>query len=202
MSFKFFNFRRAFNFSLALILIFITLPLLILTTIAVLFFLGTPVLLRQTRPGLNGKPFIFFKFRTMTDEVDSEGKLLPDSERLTDFGLKLRATSLDELPQLFNVLFGDMSFVGPRPLLMEYLSLYSDEQKRRHDVLPGITGWAQINGRNTLSWDEKFKLDVWYVDNQSFFLDLKILFLTLKKVLIREGISANGEATMTKFTGN
>jgi sugar transferase EpsL len=202
MSFKFFNFRRAFNFSLALILIFITLPLLILTTIAVLFFLGTPVLLRQTRPGLNGKPFIFFKFRTMTDEVDSEGKLLPDSERLTDFGLKLRATSLDELPQLFNVLFGDMSFVGPRPLLMEYLSLYSDEQKRRHDVLPGITGWAQINGRNTLSWDEKFKLDLWYVDNQSFFLDLKILFLTLKKVLIREGISANGEATMTKFTGN
>ncbi len=202
MSFKLFNFRKVFNFSLAVMLIFMTLPLLILTTITVLFFLGTPVLLRQTRPGLNGKPFIFFKFRTMTDEVDSEGKLLPDSERLTDFGLKLRSTSLDELPQLFNVLFGDMSFVGPRPLLMEYLPLYSDEQLRRHNVLPGITGWAQINGRNSLSWEEKFKLDIWYVDNQSFFLDLKILFLTLKKVLIREGISANGEATMTKFTGN
>jgi len=202
MSFKSFNFKKVFDFTLALILIFISFPLLILVTFAALFFLGSPVLLRQTRPGLNGKPFIVFKFRTMTDEVDSEGKLLPDSERLTDFGLKLRALSIDELPQLFNVLLGDMSFVGPRPLLMEYLPLYSDEQLRRHNVLPGITGWAQINGRNSLSWEEKFKLDVWYVDNHSFFLDLKILFLTIKKIFIREGISADGVATMNKFKGN
>jgi len=164
--------------------------------------MGSPVLFRQVRPGLNGKPFEMVKFRTMKDAVDAVGKLLPDSERLTPFGQFLRSSSLDELPELWNVLKGDMSLVGSRPLLMEYLPLYSPEQYRRHEVRPGITGWAQVNGRNALSWDEKFKLDVWYVDNRSFWLDLKIIFLTIKKVLVREGISADGEATMSKFTGN
>ena len=164
--------------------------------------MGSPVLFRQTRPGLNGKPFEMIKFRTMKDALDADGNPLPDSERLTAFGQFLRSSSLDELPELWNVLKGDMSLVGPRPLLMEYLPLYSAEQFRRHDVRPGITGWAQINGRNALSWEEKFKLDVWYVDNQSFWLDIKILFLTVKKVLVRDGISADGEATMSKFTGS
>jgi lipopolysaccharide/colanic/teichoic acid biosynthesis glycosyltransferase len=164
--------------------------------------MGFPIFFIQPRPGKNGKVFLLLKFRTMSQVADSSGQLLSDQLRLTKLGKLLRKLSLDELPQLINVLRGEMSLVGPRPLLVEYLPLYSREQARRHDVLPGITGWAQINGRNSLSWDEKFKLDVWYVDNQSFFLDLKILFLTLKKVLIREGISANGEATMTKFTGN
>lgn len=163
--------------------------------------LGSPVLFRQVRPGLNGRPFEMIKFRTMRDAVNAAGDLLPDSERMTPFGSFLRSSSLDELPELWNVLKGDMSLVGPRPLLMEYLSLYSPDQYRRHEVRPGITGWAQINGRNALSWNEKFKRDVWYVDNRSFWLDLKILFLTIKKVVVRDGISAEGEATMAKFTG-
>lgn len=163
--------------------------------------LGSPVLFRQVRPGLYGKPFEMIKFRTMRDALDEEGKPLPDAQRMTPFGSFLRASSLDELPELWNVLKGDMSLVGPRPLLMEYLPLYSPEQYRRHDARPGVTGWAQINGRNALGWDEKFKLDVWYVDNQSLWLDIKILFLTVKKVLVRDGISGEGEVTMARFTG-
>lgn len=163
--------------------------------------LGSPVFFRQIRPGLHGKSFQMVKFRTMRDALDSDGKPLPDSERMTPFGSFLRAASLDELPELWNVLKGDMSLVGPRPLLMEYLPLYSPEQARRHEVRPGVTGWAQVNGRNALSWEEKFRLDVWYVDHRSFWLDLKILALTVKKVFVREGISAEGEATMPKFTG-
>lgn len=164
--------------------------------------LGSPVLFRQVRPGLNGRPFEMIKFRTMRDALDAEGNQLPDSERMTPFGRFLRASSLDELPELWNVLKGDMSLVGPRPLLMDYLPLYSAEQYRRHEVRPGISGWAQVNGRNALSWEEKFKLDVWYVDNRSFRLDLKIILLTLKKVIVRDGINAEGEATMSKFTGS
>lgn len=163
--------------------------------------LGSPVLFKQVRPGKDGKPFQMVKFRTMRDAVDAAGNPLPDSERLTPFGNWLRSTSLDELPELWNVLKGDMSLVGPRPLLMEYLPLYNPEQYRRHEVRPGVTGWAQVNGRNAISWEEKFKLDVWYVNNQSFWLDIKILWLTVKKVLVRDGISAQGEATMSKFTG-
>lgn len=163
--------------------------------------LGSPVLFKQVRPGKDGKPFQMVKFRTMRDAVDAEGKPLPDSERLTPFGNWLRSTSLDELPELWNVLKGDMSLVGPRPLLMEYLPLYNPEQYRRHEVRPGVTGWAQVNGRNAISWEEKFKLDVWYVNNHSFWLDIKIVWLTVKKVLVRDGISAEGEATMSKFTG-
>jgi len=163
--------------------------------------LGSPVLFKQVRPGKDGKPFEMVKFRTMLDAVDFEGNPLPDSERLTPFGNWLRASSLDELPELWNVLKGDMSLVGPRPLLMEYLPLYNPEQYRRHEVRPGVTGWAQVNGRNAISWEEKFKLDVWYVDNQSFWLDIKIVWLTVKKVLVRDGISAEGEVTMNKFTG-
>jgi len=163
--------------------------------------LGSPVLFRQIRPGLNGKPFEMIKFRTMRDAVDADGNQLPDNERMTSFGCFLRASSLDELPELWNVFRGDMSLVGPRPLLMEYLPLYSPEQYRRHEVRPGVTGWAQINGRNALSWGEKFRLDVWYVNNRSLWLDLKIMLLTVKKVVVRDGINANGEATMPKFTG-
>lgn len=163
--------------------------------------LGSPVFFRQTRPGLHGKPFNMVKFRTMTDARGPDGQLLPDADRLTAFGRFLRSSSLDELPELWNVLKGNMSLVGPRPLLMEYLPLYSPEQARRHELRPGITGWAQINGRNSLSWEDKFALDVWYVDNQSLWLDIKILWLTVKKVLVREGISAAGEATMSKFEG-
>lgn len=164
--------------------------------------LGSPVLFRQTRPGLHGKPFEMVKFRTMKDATDAQGNSLPDAERMTPFGNKLRSSSLDELPELWNVLRGEMSLVGPRPLLMQYLPLYSPEQARRHEVRPGVTGWAQVNGRNAISWEEKFKLDVWYVDNRSFWLDIKILLLTVKKVFIKEGISAEGEATMSKFTGS
>ena len=164
--------------------------------------LGSPILFRQVRPGLGGKPFEMVKFRTMRDALDANGNPLADSERMTDFGRFLRSSSLDELPELWNVIKGDMSLVGPRPLLMEYLPLYDEVQVRRHDARPGVTGWAQINGRNALSWEEKFKLDVWYVDNQSMWLDLKIIVLTIKKVLIRDGISAEGEVTMTKFTGS
>ena len=164
--------------------------------------LGSPVFFTQVRPGMHGKPFKMVKFRSMTSERGTDGELLPDTERLTPFGRFLRSTSLDELPELWNVLKGDMSLVGPRPLLMEYLPLYSPEQARRHEVRPGITGWAQVNGRNAISWEDKFKLDVWYVDHCSLWLDIKILWLTVKKVLVREGISAAGEATMGKFTGS
>lgn len=184
----------------ALALLVLSVPLLILIWM-VRSRLGSPVFFRQTRPGLHGKPFEMVKFRTMTDATGADGQLLPDSERLTSFGRFLRATSLDELPELWNVVKGDMSLVGPRPLLMEYLPLYSPEQARRHDVRPGVTGWAQVNGRNALSWDEKFALDVWYVDHQSLWLDIRILWLTVRKVLIREGISAADNATMPKFTG-
>lgn len=193
--------KRTLDIVLAfLALALLCIPILVLTLV-VRKKLGAPAFFRQIRPGLNGRPFKMLKFRTMTDARDLNGQLLPDADRLTDFGRFLRATSLDELPELWNVLKGDMSLVGPRPLLMEYLPLYTPEQARRHDVRPGITGWAQINGRNALSWDEKFKLDVWYVDHQSIWLDIKILCLTIRKVVVREGISAAGEATMSKFTG-
>lgn len=164
--------------------------------------LGGPIFFRQTRPGLNGRSFKMIKFRTMTNECDFQGNLLQDELRLTPFGCWLRSTSLDELPELWNVLRGEMSLVGPRPLLMEYLPLYSPQQARRHEVLPGITGWAQINGRNALSWDDKFQLDLWYVNNRSIWLDIKIIFMTVRKVLERDGIVAKGEATMSKFIGN
>lgn len=163
--------------------------------------LGSPVLFRQIRPGRDGKPFEMIKFRTMRDAQDASGNPLPDCERMTPFGSFLRSSSLDELPELWNVIKGDMSLVGPRPLLTEYLPLYSPEQYRRHDIRPGVTGWAQINGRNALEWEEKFKLDTWYVDNQSFWLDIKVIFLTIKKVLVRDGISAEGEVTASKFRG-
>jgi len=164
--------------------------------------LGSPVLYKQVRPGFHGQPFRMIKFRTMRDTVDEQGRPLPDSERMTPFGNFLRSVSLDELPELWNVLKGEMSLVGPRPLLMEYLPLYTPEQARRHAVRPGITGWAQVNGRNAITWDEKFRLDVWYVDNASLWLDMKILYLTLKKVYSREGINARNEVTMPKFTGS
>lgn len=192
--------KRIFDIIISILLLILLSPVYFYVGYKVKKNLGSPILFQQVRPGLNGKPFKMFKFRTMKDAVDKDGNILPDSERLTDFGKKLRASSLDELPELWNVLKGDMSLVGPRPLLMEYLPLYNDEQKRRHEVSPGITGWAQVNGRNAIGWKEKFKLDVWYVDNQSLWLDIKILFLTVKKVLIKEGISADSEATMPKFT--
>ena len=164
--------------------------------------LGSPVLFRQVRPGLHGKPFEMIKFRTMKDALDAEGNPLPDSERLTPFGKMLRATSLDEMPELWNVIKGDMSIVGPRPLLMEYLPLYNEQQAKRHNVRPGITGYAQVNGRNAISWEKKFELDTWYVENQSLWLDFKIMLKTIKKVIAKDDISAEGEATMTKFTGS
>ncbi|WP_180041232.1 MULTISPECIES: sugar transferase [unclassified Acinetobacter] len=164
--------------------------------------LGSPVLFRQVRPGLHGKPFEMIKFRTMKDALDAEGNPLPDSERLTPFGKMLRATSLDEMPELWNVIKGDMSIVGPRPLLMEYLPLYNSEQAKRHNVRPGITGYAQVNGRNAISWEKKFELDTWYVENQSLWLDFKIMLKTIKKVIAKDDISAEGEATMSKFTGS
>ena len=194
--------KRLLDFIAALLgLIALALPLLLLMAL-IRRRLGSPVFFRQTRPGLHGQPFEMVKFRTMTDTRGPDGALLPDAVRLTPFGRFLRSTSLDELPELWNVLKGDMSLVGPRPLLMEYLPLYSPEQARRHEVRPGITGWAQVNGRNAISWEDKFKLDVWYVDHCSLWLDIKILWLTVKKVLVREGISAAGEATMGKFTGS
>ena len=164
--------------------------------------LGSPVLFRQVRPGLHGKPFEMIKFRTMTDERDAQGNLLPNEQRLPRFGKMLRATSLDEMPELWNVIKGDMSIVGPRPLLMDYLPLYNEEQAKRHNVRPGMTGYAQVNGRNSISWEEKFKLDTWYVENQSIWLDFKIMFQTVKKVLVKEGINQSEEVTMTRFTGN
>ena len=182
-------------------LLVLALPLLVVVRM-VRRKLGSPVFFTQVRPGMHGKPFKMVKFRSMISERSTDGELLPDAVRLTPFGRFLRSTSLDELPELWNVLKGDMSLVGPRPLLMEYLPLYSPEQARRHEVRPGITGWAQVNGRNAISWEDKFKLDVWYVDHCSLWLDIKILWLTVKKVLVREGISAAGEATMGKFTGS
>ena len=176
-------------------------PIMLVLALLIINQMGRPVVFRQKRPGLGGQPFDLYKFRTMTDQRDSDGRLLPDEKRLTGLGKFLRRFSLDELPQLFNVLKGELSFVGPRPLLMQYLERYSPEQARRHEVKPGITGWAQVNGRNALSWEGKFELDVWYVDHQSFWLDVQIIALTIKKVLLREGISAQGEATMPRFTG-
>jgi lipopolysaccharide/colanic/teichoic acid biosynthesis glycosyltransferase len=194
--------KRLFDITGATCALLLLSPVVLTVAYLVRTRLGRPVLFVQERPGLYGKPFRMFKFRTMTDARDAEGRLLPDSERLTPFGRWLRASSLDELPELINVLRGEMSLVGPRPLLVEYLPLYSPEQARRHEVRPGITGWAQINGRNAISWDEKFSLDVWYVDHQSLWLDIKVLTLTVWRVLRREGISAAGEATMPVFSGN
>lgn len=176
-------------------------PLLLISAIAISIRMGSPIFFTQPRPGKDGEIFTFYKFRTMTDDHDADGNLLPDEKRLTALGQFLRKTSLDELPQLWNVLKGDMSFVGPRPLLVKYLDLYNPEQARRHEVKPGITGWVQVNGRNTLSWEEKFQLDIWYVEHWSLWLDLKILFLTIIKVILREGISQEGYATMPEFTG-
>lgn len=194
--------KRLFDFVVAsLALLLLALPLLALAWM-IRRKLGSPVLFCQVRPGLHGKPFTMVKFRTMTDERGPDGALLPDAQRLTPFGRFLRASSLDELPELWNVLKGEMSLVGPRPLLMEYLPLYTPEQARRHEVRPGITGWAQVNGRNAISWADKFALDVWYVDHRSLWLDVRILWRTVRKVLVRDGISAAGEATMTKFTGS
>lgn len=194
--------KRCFDFTAACFaLLLLSLPLLFLTW-QVRRKLGSPVFFRQTRAGLQGRAFNMVKFRSMTDTRGVDGQLLPDADRLTPFGRFLRASSMDELPELWNVVKGDMSLVGPRPLLMEYLPLYSAEQFRRHEARPGITGWAQINGRNALSWEEKFKLDVWYVDNRSMWLDMKILWLTVRKVLVRDGISSAGEATMTRFAGS
>ncbi|WP_041245856.1 sugar transferase [Geotalea uraniireducens] len=194
--------KRIFDFCSTLVGLVLISPLLIPVALLVRMIHGSPVLFRQERPGLHGKPFLMHKFRTMTNERDANGILLADEARLTGLGKFLRSTSLDELPELFNVLKGDMSLVGPRPLLMEYMPLYTPEQARRHEVKPGITGWAQVNGRNAISWEEKFKLDVWYVDNSSFWLDLKILWMTFFQVFKREGISQEGQATMAKFTGN
>jgi len=194
--------KRTFDLIVAALALCIFSPIILFIAWQVRRKMGSPVLFYQTRPGLNGIPFRMYKFRTMTDERDAQGLLLPDSERLTRFGRWLRATSLDELPELWNVLRGDMSLVGPRPLLMEYLPRYSPEQYRRHEVRPGITGWAQVNGRNALSWEEKFALDVWYVDNRSFWFDLKILVVTIGKVFAREGISATTHVTMPLFTGS
>lgn len=194
--------KRLIDFFVAFIGLIILSPLLILIALLVRVNMGAPVLFRQVRPGLHSRPFILYKFRTMRDLRDDEGRLLPDEMRLTRLGRILRSTSLDELPELFNVLKGEMSLVGPRPLLMEYLNRYTPEQARRHEVKPGITGWAQVNGRNAITWEEKFKLDVWYVDNWNLGLDLKILGMTFIKVLKREGISAGGHATMPEFRGS
>ncbi len=193
--------RRAFDFTCATLGLVLMAPGMVIIAVLVRWRMGSPVLFSQMRPGLNGAPFRMYKFRTMRDAADSTGIPHADSERLTNFGRFLRSTSLDELPELWNVVRGEMGLVGPRPLLMEYLPLYTPEQARRHEVRPGITGWAQINGRNALNWDEKFALDVWYVDNRSFALDLKILWLTLERVVLRHGINAAGEATMPRFTG-
>lgn len=194
--------KRVFDVLVSATALVLLSPILAITAWMVRRNLGSPVLFKQVRPGLHGEPFEMIKFRTMRDAVDADGNILPDSQRLTKFGQRLRASSLDELPELWNVLKSDMSLVGPRPLLMEYLPLYDDFQRRRHDVRPGITGWAQVNGRNALSWQQKFELDVWYVENRSFLLDLRILWLTVKKVVVREGISAEGHVTAEKFQGN
>lgn len=193
--------NRLFDFVLAFIGVILVFPIMLTTAILIWIKLGSPVLFKQQRPGLFGKPFNIYKFRTMTDERDFKGNLLPDYIRLTPFGKVLRKFSLDELPQLFNVIRGDLSLVGPRPLLMEYLHIYDKEQMRRHEVRPGITGWAQVNGRNAISWEEKFRLDVWYVENRTFWLDMKILWLTFLKVIKSENISQRGQVTTDKFRG-
>lgn len=194
--------KSIFDKTLALFLIILFSPIYIIVSFLIYKKMGKPILFRQKRPGYKEKIFGIYKFRTMTNETDQYGNLLPDDQRLVGIGKFIRSTSLDELPQLFNVLKGEMSFVGPRPLLIEYLPLYSETQKRRHDVKPGITGWAQVNGRNAISWEQKFEYDVWYVDNQSFLLDMKILWMTFLKVVKRSDISSNTSVTMEKFTGN
>jgi len=194
--------KRFFDFLVSLVaIILLLIPMFFVATV-IRFKMGSPIIFKQKRPGLHGKQFYIYKFRTMTNETDIEGNLLPNEQRITKTGKNMRKLSLDELPQLFNVLKGDLSLVGPRPLLMEYLPLYNKEQARRHDVRPGITGWAQVNGRNNISWEERFKLDVWYVDNQSFLLDIKILFLTVLKVFKREGIDPEDKEFVEKFKGN
>ena len=195
-------FKSIFDKTLALFLIILFSPIYIVVSLLIFFKMGSPILFRQKRPGYKEKIFGIYKFRTMTNEKDVDGNLLPDEKRLVGIGKFIRSTSLDELPQLFNVLKGEMSFVGPRPLLEEYLLLYNEKQKRRHDVKPGITGWAQVNGRNAISWEQKFDYDVWYVDNQSFWLDIKILWLTFLKVVKRSDISSSTSSTMEKFTGS
>ena len=194
--------KRLFDLLVASFGLLLFSPLLLIIAMLVRIFHGTPILFKQERPGYKGKPFFIYKFRTMTNRTAPDGNLLSDAERMTRFGRFLRAISVDELPELFNILRGEMSLVGPRPLLMQYLPLYNDEQMRRHDALPGITGWAQINGRNSISWGEKFQFDLWYVDNRSFWLDIKILWLTFAKVFKREGISMEGEVTTKFFEGN
>lgn len=194
--------KRTMDFILSLLAIIILSPVLIIVGVLVRFKLGSPVLFKQNRPGLNEKIFTMYKFRTMTDEIDKFGELLPDSDRLTKFGKFLRSTSLDELPELFNILKGNMSIVGPRPLLVQYLPLYNEHQKRRHKVRPGLTGYAQVNGRNTISWEDKFNLDVEYVDNVTFIGDWKVIFVTIKKVFVREGINSEDAVTMEPFNGS
>lgn len=193
--------KRIFDFFFALIALIILSPVLIVTAILVRVFIGAPILFTQQRPGYKGRPFNIYKFRSMTNRIARDGSLLPDAERLTRFGRILRSLSLDELPELFNILRGEMSFVGPRPLLMEYLPLYSPEQMRRHDAMPGLTGWAQVNGRNALDWPSRFRLDVWYVDHWSFWLDLRIILMTVGKVIAREGINQAGQSTVEYFKG-
>ncbi len=194
--------KRVFDLVVTFIGLLLLVPVIILVATLVRLKIGSPIFFKQVRPGLNGNLFNMYKLRSMTNECDKNGVLKPDSVRLTKFGKFLRSTSLDELPGLWSVLKGDMSLVGPRPLLVEYLPLYSEKQFRRHEARPGITGWAQVNGRNAISWDEKFELDVWYVDNQSFWLDIEILWLTVKKVIMRDGISQNNHVTMDKFKGS
>lgn len=194
--------KRVLDIVIASVALVLLSPLYFYVAYRVRKNLGSPVLFRQVRPGLHGKPFEMVKFRTMTDERDAQGNLLPNEQRLPKFGKMLRATSLDEMPELWNVIKGDMSIVGPRPLLMDYLPLYNEEQAKRHHVRPGMTGYAQVNGRNSISWEEKFKLDTWYVENQSIWLDFKIMFQTVKKVLVKEGINQSEEVTMTRFMGN
>lgn len=194
--------KRLFDITAATTALVVLSPVYALTSYKVKKNLGSPVLFKQTRPGLHGEPFEMIKFRTMLDAYDDEGNPLPNEQRYTKFGNFLRSTSLDELPELWNVIKGDMSLVGPRPLLMEYLPLYNETQARRHNVRPGVSGWAQVNGRNAISWEEKFELDTWYVENQSLLIDLKVIFLTLKKVIIREGVNASENVSMTRFTGS
>ena len=194
--------KRFFDISFSFVTLVLLSPVIFIVSLKISKNLGNPVLFRQKRPGQHGKIFEMIKFRSMREAVDEKGRVLPDSERITTFGQSIRSASIDELPELWNVLKGDMSIVGPRPLLVEYLPLYSSEQSRRHEVKPGITGWAQVNGRNAISWEDKFELDVWYVDNQSFFLDLKILFLTIKKVIVRENINSKNHTTMKPFLGS
>ena len=195
-------FKRLFDIAVSALLLTFFLPVIVLICLLIRINMGSPVLFRQIRPGLKGQLFMVYKFRTMSEQIDAAGKALSDGQRLTSLGLFLRKTSFDEIPQLFNVLTGDMSLVGPRPLLIEYLPLYSPDQARRHLVKPGITGWAQVHGRNTISWQDKFSLDIWYVENASFLLDIKILFITVLKVMRRDGINASDADTMKKFTGN